>query len=82
MLSSLHCNISLSFCSFLYNGVCFVGLKLSVRDVMLSQKSSNGDGELQFFGWDCIMIVLPKEMLLSFSIGAFLTNYDVINRKH
>ena len=26
-------------------------------------------------------IVLPKGMLLSFSIGTFLTNYDVINRK-
>ena len=24
----------------------------------------------------------PKEMLLSFSIVWFLTNYDVINRKH
>ena len=30
--------ISLSFCSFLYNGVCFDGLKLSVNDVIYSQK--------------------------------------------
>ena len=27
------------------------------------------------------IIVPPMEMLLSFSIGTFLTNYDVINRK-
>ena len=27
------------------------------------------------------IIVLPKEMWLSFSIGTFLTNYDVINWK-
>ena len=27
------------------------------------------------------IIVPPKEMLLSFSIGTFLTKYDVINRK-
>ena len=30
--SSLHCNISLSFCSFLYNGVCFDGFRFSVYD--------------------------------------------------
>ena len=28
------------------------------------------------------IIVPPKEMLLSFSIGTFLSNYDVTNRKH
>ena len=28
------------------------------------------------------IIVPPKEMLLLFSIGTFLTNYDVTNRKH
>ena len=28
------------------------------------------------------VIVELKEMLLSFSIGTFLTNYDVTNRKH
>ena len=33
--SSLHCNISLSFCSFLYNGVRFNRLKLSVSDIRL-----------------------------------------------
>ena len=34
----------------MYNGVCFNGLKLSVIDVIVSQKSSNGDGQLQIFG--------------------------------
>ena len=34
--SSLHCNISLSFCSFLYKGVRFNRLKLSVSDVRLT----------------------------------------------
>ena len=37
-VSSLHCNISLSFCSFLYNGVYFNRLKLSVNDVIVNQK--------------------------------------------
>ena len=50
--SSLHCNFSLSFCSFSYNGVHFDGLKLSVNDVIVSQKESNGNGKLQFFGRD------------------------------
>ena len=39
--SSLHCNISLSFCSLSYNGVCYNLLKLSVSDVIVSQKGSN-----------------------------------------
>ena len=38
-----HCIISLSFWSFLYNGVCFDVFKLSVSDVIVSQKDSNGD---------------------------------------
>ena len=50
--SSLHCNVSPSFCSFLYNGVYFDGLKLSVSDVIVSQKGPNGDGKLRFFGQD------------------------------
>ena len=50
--SSLHCNISLSFCALLYNGVCFFGLKLSISDVIISQKGSNGDRKLQFFKRD------------------------------
>ena len=45
-------NFSLSFCSFLYNGVCFGRLKLSLDDVIVSQKGSNGDGRQQFFGGD------------------------------
>ena len=50
--SSLHCNISLSFCAFLYNGVCFDQSKLSVSGIIVSQKGSNGDRKLQFLGWD------------------------------
>ena len=34
--SSLNWIIFLSFCSFLYNGVCYVPLKLSVNDIMIS----------------------------------------------
>ena len=45
-LSSLHCIISLSFCSFSYNGVCYDKLKLSVDDIIVSQKGSNGDRKL------------------------------------
>ena len=51
-LSSLHWIISLSFCSFSYKGLCFVKLKLSVSDVIVSQKGSNGDRKLHFFGRD------------------------------
>ena len=50
--SSLHLSISLSFCSFLYSGVCLDILKLSVSDITVSQKGSNGDSELHFFGHD------------------------------
>ena len=42
-IGGLDCNISLSFCSFLYNGVCYDVLKLSVSDVIVSQKGSNGE---------------------------------------
>ena len=30
--------------------MCFHELKLSVYDVIVNQKGSNGDGKLQFFG--------------------------------
>ena len=46
--SSLHCNISLSLCLF----SCFGTIELSVNDVTVSQKSSNGEGKLKFFGQD------------------------------
>ena len=36
--SSLHWIISLSFCSFSYNGVCFEQLKHYVSDVTVGQK--------------------------------------------
>ena len=42
-LSSLYWNIYLSFCSVLYNGVCYNVLKLSADDVIVSQKGSNGE---------------------------------------
>ena len=48
--SSLHWIIFLSDCSFLYNGVYQVVLKLSICDVIFSQKGSNGVGKLHFFG--------------------------------
>ena len=52
ILSSLHCIIYLSFCSFLYNGAYFDGLKLSVNDITVSQKGYNGHRKLKFYGWD------------------------------
>ena len=57
-ISSLHWIISLSFCLFSYNGVCQVVLKLSITDVIVSQKGSNGDGKLHFFGRDYILLAL------------------------
>ena len=56
MVSSLHWSFSLSFCSFSYNGVCKDILKLSVSDVIVSQKGSNGDRKLHFSGWDNIFV--------------------------
>ena len=47
LLSSLSCIISLSFCLFSYSGVYYYGLKLSAIDVIVYQKSSNGDRKLQ-----------------------------------
>ena len=52
LLSSIHWVISLSFLSFSYNGVCFDKLKLSVSDIIVTQKGSNGEGKLHFFGQD------------------------------
>ena len=40
-LSSLHCNISLSFGSFLYNGVCFQTINLSLDDILFLLKTKN-----------------------------------------
>ena len=34
----------------MYSGVCYDGFKLSVHDIIVSQKVSNGDGKLLFFG--------------------------------
>ena len=47
--SSLHWSFFLSFYSFSYSGVCYDVLKVSVSDIIVSQKSSNGEGKLQFF---------------------------------
>ena len=55
-LSSLHCTISISFCSFSCSGVCFNGLNLSISYIIVSQKGSNGNGKLRFFGRDYKLI--------------------------
>ena len=52
LCSSLHWSISLLFCAFSYNGVCYLPLKLSVSDVIVSQKGFNGEEKLYFFGRD------------------------------
>ena len=52
MTSSLHWIISLSFCLNPCNEVCFIWLKLSVSDVIVGQKGSNGEGKEHFFGRD------------------------------
>ena len=49
---------------FLSQIVCFctmeyqVVLKLSICPVIISQKGSNGDGKLHFFGWDYVLLTL------------------------
>ena len=50
--SNLHCNISDSFCSFSYSGVCFVQLKLSIDDIIIIQKGSNGDLKFKLYDMD------------------------------
>ena len=61
--------IWLYFVSFSYNGVLFDGLTLSVNDIIVVQKSSNGNWKLQFFGQNynfthtlCTKIYLWAEM--------------------
>ena len=49
VLSGLHCIFSLSLCLFSYFEVYFNRLKLSVDDIIVSQKGSNGDGKLGFY---------------------------------
>ena len=49
VVSSLHWIIFLSFCSFSYNRVYFNWSRLSVSDVIVSQKGFNGDKKLHFF---------------------------------
>ena len=44
--SSLHWDISISVCSFSYNGVYYDQVKLSVSEIIVSQKGSNGDRKL------------------------------------
>ena len=51
-LSSLHWMLSPSFSSFSHNEVYYNGLNFSVQEVIVSQKSSNSDRKLQFFGQD------------------------------
>ena len=65
--------ISLSFCSFSYNAVCFELLKLSVSDIRVGQKGSNGDRKLHLFGRDynftcslCTKIHLWAKILFKF----------------
>ena len=41
--------ISLSVCSFSYNGVYYDQVKLSVSDIIVSLKGSNGDRKLLLF---------------------------------
>ena len=58
-ISSLHWTISCSIFSLSYNGVCYVALKLSVDDAIVSLKGSHGDGKKHFFGRDYIVKVFP-----------------------
>ena len=53
----VHCMYLGALYLFLNSGVCFIGLELSVFDIMVSQKSSNEDEKLQFFGQDYRFIV-------------------------
>ena len=48
--SSLH--FSLSFCPFLYSGLCYKQIMMSINDVIFVQKSSNGVEKFTFYGWD------------------------------
>ena len=58
--------------------MCFHELKLSVYDVIVNQKGSNGDGKLQFFGQEYknelmeINSIVPK----GHKIKAKLSNGD------
>ena len=87
--SSLHCNISLSFCSFSYNEVYFDGIKLSVNDVIDSQKGSNGNGKLKFNGRDynftctlCAKLRLWAKMLLKMSAHFDHGTYSNVQKGH
>ena len=44
-----------------YNGVYLVALKLFIYDVIVSQKGSNGDRKLHFFGWGYILLTLSAQ---------------------
>ena len=81
LASSLNCNISLSFCLFSYNGVCFKVLKLSVGDVIVSQKGSNGNGKLQLFGWDYRSFILSASKYCSkWAWALILTKHAIKNQ--
>ena len=59
--SSLHWNFSLSCCSFSYSGVYFEQLKLSVSDVIVNQKDSNGDEKLHFYCGPIFLLALSVQ---------------------
>ena len=42
--------------------VCWVVLKLSNCDVIVSQKGSSGDGKLHFYGWGYSVRVIKSEL--------------------
>ena len=73
---------SISCMPFLYHGVYF---RPSKKNLSLKKNAQNGSICPKLFfcaNRASKTIVPPKEMLLSFSIETFLTNYDVTNRKH
>ena len=73
---------SFSFMPFSYNGVYFQCQEKNLILTSPNAQSGNICPKMLF----CVkrtskIIIPPKEMLLSFSIGTFLTNYYVTNRK-
>ena len=83
-LSNLHWPILLLFYAF------FIQWSVIARKTIFLKWLTGSEDRLKMYLWAKInfcakraskIIVLSKEMLLSFSTGTFLTNYDVINRK-
>ena len=56
-------------------------VKLSICDVIVSQKGSNGDGKLHFFGRDYILLALVVKKIPLGQRGILIWSFDIVTKR-